>query len=77
MSKHKGDIEIGRRMAEELLRLFGSPPNVHRCFGVSRCMLYDWEAGKTPGGAMLARLHYYGGDVLWVLTGIRRKANGS
>lgn len=76
MGKHKGDIEIGRRMIEELERVFGSQCNAIKRLPVNRHAVDHWREGATPGGQMLARLHYFGGDVIYVLTGKRRHNNG-
>lgn len=71
MGKRKGNIEIGQRMAEELIRLFGCPTEIYRRFGCSAKQYYHWSDGITPGGHMLAKLHYCGGDVIYVLSGRR------
>lgn len=73
MGKRKGDIEIGYRMVEELLRLFGTKAEAIRKLPCERHAIGYWEEGQTPGGHMLARLHYCGGDVLYVLTGRRKE----
>ena len=75
MGNRKGDIEMGHRMIKELLRIYGSKSKIVRNFGCAHLTLYGWEMGNTPGGAFLAKLHYAGGDVIWVLTG-RRVDNG-
>lgn len=72
MPKHKGDIEIGHRMVEELVRLFGTQANACRKLQFERHCTDYWQNGGTPGGHMLAKLHYCGGDVLYVLTGERK-----
>ena len=69
MARHKGDIEIGRRMTDELVRLYGTQAEAVRRFPINRHTMDNWHAGGTPGGYMLAKLHYHGGDVLYVLTG--------
>ena len=72
MAGKKGDIEIGKRMVEELHRIFDTPKQAYTRLGVSKSCFYDWESiGKTPSGLHLARLHYCGGDVIYVLTGKR------
>lgn len=71
MGKRKGDIEIGHRMLEELHRMYGTNSSVVKNFGCNYNTMYSWEMGSTPGGAVLAKLHYVGGDVLYVLTGKR------
>lgn len=69
MAKHKGNIEIGHRMVDELVRIFGSQANAVRQFPCKKHSLDYWKDGGTPGGYMLAKLHYCGGDVIYVLTG--------
>ena len=76
MAKHKGNIEIGFRMCEELYRIFGKQANAVRRFGVARDQIRVWKNGGTPGGYYLAKLHYCGGDVIYVLTGKRGAENG-
>ena len=71
MGKRKGNIEIGQRMAEELIRLFGGPAEINRRFGCTKKQYYHWTDGITPGGHMLAKLHHCGGDVIYVLSGRR------
>ena len=73
MAKHKGDIEIGRRAFEEVYRIFQNYEKAARAFGCSKRLFYEWNNGDTPGGHYLAMLHYFGGDVLYVLTGKRHK----
>jgi hypothetical protein len=75
MTKHKGDIEIGHRMLEELVRLYGTQAEAIRRFRCKRHSIDYWRDGGTPGGYMLAKLYYCGGDVLYVLTGKKEKAN--
>ena len=77
MAKHKGDIEIGYRMIDELVRIFGSQANAIRQMPCDRHTLDYWKDGGTPGGYMLAKLHSFGGDVLYVLTGKKENDNGS
>lgn len=76
MAKHKGDIEIGHRMVDECVRIFGTQANAIRQLPCERhCMDY-WRDGGTPGGYMLAKLHCSGGDVIFVLTGKRESEDG-
>lgn len=74
MGKRKGNIEIGFRMVDELIRLFGTQANAVRQMQCERHNMDYWNTGGTPGGYMLQKLHYCGGDVIYVLTGERRKA---
>ena len=75
MAKHKGDIEIGRRMAEEVERIWLAKGKTIQQLGVGRNSLHDWRDGKTPGGYMFQKLYYIGGDVMYVLTGRRVSDN--
>ena len=76
MAKHKGDIEIGRRMVEEAYRVFGGHNNAVARLNCGKNAISFWRGGGTPGGFVLARLHYYGGDVIYVLTGKREVEDG-
>lgn len=73
MAKHKGDILIGQRMAEEVVRLFPTYNSAAIAFGTDRKIFRYWQLGGTPSGFCLARLHYLGGDVIYVLTGKRER----
>jgi hypothetical protein len=77
MPRHKGDIEIGHRMVDELVRIFGTKANAIRRLPCERHCLDHWKEGGTPGGYMLARLHYSGGDVMYVLTGVRERRDNA
>lgn len=71
--KHKCDISVGRRMFEELCRLFPNKTNAEVCriLGCDRKSCLYWSKGETPSPIWLQRLHYLGGDVIYVLTGKR------
>lgn len=71
MAKHIGNTEIGARAAEEVRRVFKSYASAAKALGGTKKLVFDWEKGHTPGGLMLARLHYHGCDVLYILTGKR------
>ena len=71
MPKHRCGVEIGYRFGEELYRIFGTQANAVRRFKCARENFRTWALGGAPGGYMLAKLHYCGGDVLYVLTGKR------
>lgn len=73
MAKHKGDIEIGRRANEEVYRVFGNYRKAARLIGCDYRLINSWMHGNTPGGHFLARMHYLGCDVLYILTGKRHK----
>ena len=76
MSRPKGDILIGRRMYEEIDRLFPSLMAAAKALRCRRSSIYSWADGRVPGCFTLAKLHYLGGDVLYVLTGERSKEDG-
>ena len=76
MAKHNGDITIGHRMVEEVYRVFGSHKEVIKHLGCWNNAISYWGQGGTPGGFTLARLHYFGGDVIYVLTGKRNGEDG-
>ena len=73
MAKHKADISIGHRMDEECERL-RSELKVNLADIALRNTRHSWREGCCPGAFHLMRLHYMGGDVLYVLTGKRRRA---
>lgn len=71
MSKEKGDIKIGQRAFEEIQRLFPTVIIASSRSGCSKQAIYAWRDGNTPDGLNLARLHYAGADVIYILTGKR------
>ena len=74
MSKHKGDIEIGQRAYEEVIRVYGGTSKAARAMMLDRRIFNSWKNdGVTPGGHVLALMHYHGCDVLYILTGKRYK----
>lgn len=75
--KAKADIEIGFRMANECIRLFGSPSAAGRAMRCDRKNIHAWRNGYTPSALFLARLQFLGGDALYVLTGKRAREGGS
>ncbi len=76
MPKVKGDVLIGHRMYKEVCRLFPTFVSAAQAFRCDRKAIQAWGAGVTPGGLHLARLHYLGGDVIYVLTGKREAKDG-
>lgn len=72
LSRIKGDVEFGYRAFEEAMRVFQSPKNAMMGLLCSKHMLYGWKEGTTPGALALARLHYAGADVMYILTGKRK-----
>lgn len=73
MGSHKTSCEIGCRMADELLRMFPneSIKGICKKLGADRRAFSYWRRGETPSTGFLQRLHYLGGDALYVLTGQR------
>ena len=72
MANKKGDIEIGKRMVEEIDRIFDTRKEAFTRMPCNKKVLYSWgNDGVTPHSIYLARLHYCGGDVIYVLTGKR------
>lgn len=71
MAKRKAEIGIGQRMYEECLRLFPSNTKAAISLGCDRVSLKVWRNGGAPSAIFLSRLHFAGGDVLYVLTGRR------
>lgn len=71
--KHKTDIEIGQRAAEECGRIFPTRKEAARELRRERKAIWTWEVGGTPSADVLARLHYAGADVIYILTGRRTK----
>ena len=76
MAKRQGDIGIGQRMAEECNRVFATQSIAAKRLGFEKKSIQYWKSGSTPSGLALARLHYCGGDVIYVLTGQRRAEDG-
>lgn len=75
--KHKADIDIGGRFVDECCRLFPdlTMHSIAKQLGCSRWQLNEWRHGKTPGGYYLAKIHAYGGDVAYILSGKRTNDN--
>lgn len=71
--KRKFDIEMGRRMCEEINRILPgkSQRKVAVMLGCNKNAIKAWEDGCTPSAMYLARIHRLGGDVIWILTGER------
>ena len=72
MPRIKADVNIGKRMHEEIYRLFPSYTSAANALRCDRKCISLWSTGTTPDTLQLARLHYLGGDVIYVLTGNRR-----
>ena len=76
--KRKCNIDIGQRAYSEIQRLFPnkSMPYVALRIGCNKKAIAAWRDGFAPSGMFLARLHYLGADVIWILTGERSGAYG-
>ena len=72
MPRAKADIMIGRRMREEADRIFPSLTCAAKALRCDRKNFTGWGNGDTPSTLYLARIHYYGADVIYILTGKRR-----
>ena len=75
MANKKGNIEIGHRAYEEVCRIFGNGNNGAKKMLIRKNIIYEWKAGSVPCGHYLAWLHYYGCDVIYILTGRRNIGN--
>ena len=75
MANKKGNIEIGHRAYEEVLRIFESGYKAAYKMCIRKNIIYEWKAGRVPGGHYLALLHHYGCDVIYILTGRRNNGN--
>lgn len=62
---------IGKRMVEECCRIFGYQAAAARGLRCNRKLLSEWNNGVTPSTFLVAKMHYCGGDVLYILTGQR------
>lgn len=72
----KAQIEIGKRAAEEVFRLFEKSKDAQRAIcGNNNGLIYHWQEGVAPSAKYLQRLHYCGADVIYILTG-RRSEHG-
>ena len=70
----RAQIEIGKRAFEEVLRLFPTIKRARTVLGISSgALIYDWGNGCAPSAKYLQRLYYVGADVIYILTGVRRK----
>ena len=69
MPKTKGDILIGKRTREEVDRIFPSFTVAALALNCDRKCFTMWSHGLTPETMKIAKIHYYGGDVLYILTG--------
>ena len=71
MPRQKVDINIGIRAFEEVKRLFPSIKTATIRTNCKKATIYNWSEGMAPDCLNLARLHYAGADVIYILTGKR------
>lgn len=67
----KGDITIGYRAYEEVLRLFPRMKDAMAALGCRENNIYQWGRGIAPSAKSLARLLEVGADVPYILIGRR------
>lgn len=66
------DPTMTPRLLEEINRLDISDAELSRKLGCSRTAINQWISGHTiPYAYYLAKLHYLGCDVIYILTGDR------
>ena len=75
MAMLKGDITIGYRAYEEVLRLFPRMKDAMVALGCRENNIYKWGEGGCPSAKFLARLLVVGADIPYILTG-RRTEDG-
>lgn len=73
MKQWKGDITIGHRAYSEVLRLFPGMKEAKIALSCREANIYAWSNGVCPSAKYLARLYESGADVIWILTGRRRR----
>lgn len=75
MPKRLADRRIGERAVEELYRLFPNLTEISMAcrLGMDRKSFYEWKNGMTPGGYFLSLLCWSGCDIVYILTGKRKK----
>lgn len=72
MAKHKSDVRIGYRAAEEAYRISKySASYAAVLIGCSRKLVYSWAEGTAPTAIFLQRLVELGADISYILTGRR------
>lgn len=74
--QQRTDPEIGKRAYLEVYRLFGTQEEAGRKMGIDRSLISNWSKGNAPNAYNLQQLVKCGGDVMYILTGERRKTNG-
>ena len=73
MAMLKGDITIGHRAYEEVLRLFPRMKDAAAALGCKDNNIYKWGEGICPSAKFLARMIEVGADVYYILTGRRSR----
>lgn len=76
MANRKYDCDIGIRFVTECIRIFGTQAEALRRLNAEKTTFYSWRSGSTPSSFWLAKLHYLGGEVMYVLNGKRSEGYG-
>ena len=71
MAMIKGDITIGYRAYEEVLRIFPRMIDATSALGCKDQNIYSWHNGVSPSAKFLARLIMVGADVHYIWLGRR------
>jgi hypothetical protein len=74
MTRAEERAAIGRRAWTELVALYGGVDEAAAAINVTRSALYYWYSGRcAPDAPTLKRMAEMGLDVVYILTGKRRK----
>ncbi len=73
--RRKADIGIGKRAAEEMLRINVPVRTQLRDMQLNHNCFYNWQNGACPDSRALQALCNYGFDVVYILTGRRTNAD--
>lgn len=76
MPKKKADCRIGERSYEEFTRIFKNKAAGARLLNINYRLIYEWKKGVVPSALTIAKIHYFGGDAMYILTGQRSIKNG-
>ena len=71
----KAQVEIGKRTAEEIIRLFPTMKEAEKaiCGKHGHSSIYSWMQGGAPSAKYLQRLYFLGADIPYILSGRRSK----
>lgn len=70
--QRKGDVEIGYRAYDEVLRLFPRAKDALVALGTNGDNIYSWKNGVCPSAKYLARLLKAGADIEYILIGRKK-----